>query len=80
MILFLWLPLKLFTQDSIERKNAWSFSGYLKDLEWVRFDKNFSNAQATNLVHNRINVSWNPSDEWSGRLDLRNRFYWGDAG
>lgn len=64
-------------QDSTA-KDVWSISGYLKDLESVRFDKNFEHAAATNLVHNRINLRWTPAESWSGRLELRNRFFWGD--
>ena len=33
---------------------------------------------ATNLVHNRMNLKWNPDEHWNARLELRNRFYWGD--
>lgn len=72
------LPLSLTAQDSLAKKRMLSFSGYLKDLEWVRFDKGFNNATATNLLHNRMNVKWNPGQNWNGGLEVRNRLYWGD--
>ena len=78
MIVFVIMPFPLLAQDSIAKKTTWSFSGYLKDLAWVSFTKNFKHAEATNLVHNRMNFRWNPTESWSGRLELRNRFYWGD--
>jgi hypothetical protein len=78
LIVVVWLPFSLFAQDSMAKKNAWSFSGYLKDLAWVRFDQDFGHAAGTNLVHNRINIKWKPSEKWSGHLELRNRLYWGD--
>lgn len=65
-------------QDSVLKKQQWDYSGYIKDLAWLRFDKNLQNAYATNLVHNRINIKWNPSQKIAGRIELRNRLYWGD--
>lgn len=78
MIGLVLLPQVLFSQDSTEKTAVWKLSGYLKELAWVRFDKNFTRAAVTNLVHNRMNVKWEPSAPWSGRLEVRNRFYWGD--
>ncbi|OQP66566.1 hypothetical protein A3860_13885 [Niastella vici] len=78
IILSVFSPLYLLAQDSMAKKNAWSFSGYLKDLEWVRFEKGFTNVAATNLVHNRMNIKWNPVENWTARLEVRNRLYWGD--
>lgn len=67
-----------FSQDTLEKKKTWTLSGYLKELVWVRFDKNFKYPTATNLLHNRINAKWNPSKNWNGSLEVRNRFYWGE--
>ncbi|MBI3140069.1 MAG: hypothetical protein HYZ15_15950 [Sphingobacteriales bacterium] len=79
IILSAFFPLSsLFAQDSTVRANAWSFSGYLKDLEWVRFEKGFTGAAATNLLHNRVNIKWNSAGNWTGRLEVRSRMYWGD--
>ncbi|HET9431523.1 MAG TPA: hypothetical protein VFO70_10130, partial [Chitinophagaceae bacterium] len=79
-VLFLLLLLGLHSraQDSIEAVQRWEYSGYLKDLQWLQFDKNFSGVHYTNLVHNRINLKWMPSEKINGRLEIRNRFYWGD--
>lgn len=77
-ILLLGLSISGYCQDSILKKKRWTYSGYVKDLIWMRFDKNFKNVSGTNLVHNRLNVKWNPSQKFSGRLEIRNRLYWGD--
>lgn len=77
-ILFVFIQIECFCQDSVLRKKQWDYSGYVKDLVWLRFDKSFETANATNLVHNRMNVKWNPSQKISGRIEVRNRFYWGD--
>ena len=78
MIWALLLHLNCLCQDSIIKRKQWDFSGYIKELVWLTIDKSFQNAYVTNLVHNRINLKWNPSQKISGRLELRNRFYWGD--
>lgn len=63
-------------QDSIQKK--WEFHGYLKDLNTIVFDKAFKNAAYTNLVHNRLNFKWRPSEKFTGAVEIRNRLYWGD--
>lgn len=77
-ILSFFFPFTLLAQDSVAKKNTWSMSGYLKDMEWVRFEKAFTGAAATNLVHNRVNLKWSSPGNWAGRLEVRNRLYWGD--
>lgn len=78
LIPFICLPLSLFSQDSIAKKSAFSFSGYIKSMGWVGVDKEFRHASATTLLHNRINIQWKPTANWSSRLDLRTRLFWGD--
>lgn len=77
-IAFLFFPPCLPAQDSIAKEVAWSFSGYVKDLVSVRFDQHLKHPAATNLFHNRVNVGWSAKGRWSGRIELRNRLYWGD--
>jgi hypothetical protein len=71
------LSITLEAQDSA-KKRSWSFGGYIKDMEWVRFEKESAGAAATNLLHNRINIKWNPSVKWTADVEIRNRFYGGD--
>jgi hypothetical protein len=37
-----------------------------------------SQAFMDNLLHNRINFAWYPSEKFSFKSDLRTRFFWGD--
>lgn len=62
-------------QDSVPKKFEWN--GYIKDLQSVVFTNKFQNAGYTNLIHNRLNFKWKPSEEFTGALEIRNRFYWG---
>ncbi|MFN7239153.1 MAG: hypothetical protein ACK5UE_02475, partial [Chitinophagales bacterium] len=42
------------------RNTAQNFSikGYVKDMQSLNFTKDFENLNATNLIHNRINLKW----------------------
>lgn len=64
--------------DSTEEKRKWEIRGYVKDLQSLTFDKNFDSLVTGNLIHNRINVRWNPSSRFSGAIEFRNRLFWGE--
>jgi hypothetical protein len=57
----------------------WELSGYLKEMGAVSTDKYFHDFATYNLLHNRINVKWNPHKKFTAALEVRNRAYWGDA-
>ena len=78
LIIGLICTVSLAGQDSIAPVKAWTFSGYLKGLEWVRWDPVSHQAYATSLLHNRAVLKWAPGGAWTGRLELRNRLYLGD--
>lgn len=71
-------PFWLSAQDSAARKQTFAFSGYLKEMAWVRFNHGFKNISATSMVHNRLILKWTPAKSWNARLEIRNRLYWGD--
>lgn len=52
--------------------------GYVKDLPYVQFDKHLVYAYPTNLMHNRLNFSFNPGEQFNAALEIRTRLYWGD--
>lgn len=65
-------------QDSVEIKKKWELNGYIKNLEFISFDKDFKNSISNNLLHNRLNVKWKPTDKITASLELRNRLFWGE--
>lgn len=65
-------------QDSSSEINPWQVNGYMKYLQLFSVDKNFSDFSYTNLLHNRINIKWKPSEKFNGAVELRNRLYVGD--
>lgn len=77
-IWLLFFSMYVFGQDSSTKIKVWELSGYIEDLGWLRSDEEFKHIYATNLVHNRINIKWKPSEKITGRIELRNRLYWGD--
>jgi hypothetical protein len=64
-------------QDSMIKEPKWTVSGYVKEMGWLRFDKDLGDINFTNLLHNRVNIKWKPSKSIIGRIDIRNRYYWG---
>jgi len=71
----------LYTQatDSLNQaESRLRISGYIKDLQTLNFNKTFNNLEAVNLIHNRINLHYESSSKLSGRLELRNRMFWGE--
>ena len=73
--LFQLLYLPAFSQDEKEPKLL--MNGYLKDMLISDFSVK-DNALWTNLIHNRMNFKWYPSDNLKGIFELRTRFYYGD--
>lgn len=77
-ILFFCTALICLAQDSVETKKKWDLNGYIKDLQSLSFDKDFDNLIAGNLIHNRINFKWKPSEKFNSAVEVRNRLFWGD--
>lgn len=69
------IPFWLSAQDPEEPKLT--VRGYVKDMVTL----NFAGKDSTlvdNLIHNRINLAWYPSDHLTGKLEFRNRVFFGD--
>jgi hypothetical protein len=75
MMLFFRISAK--SQD-LEIPKIMKVKGYVKELPYLQFDKNFEHAYPTNLVHNRLNVSIKPNNPIHAAFELRTRLYWGD--
>lgn len=65
-------------QDTTAVIRKFFISGYVKDMESLRFDKDFNNMVSYNLIHNRINAKWKPDDKFFLAAEFRNRMYWGE--
>lgn len=80
LFIFVLLPAALFTnaQDTTASPKKLTISGYIKDLQSLGFDKNFKDLVTGNLLHNRLNVKWKPSERITTAAEFRNRLYWGE--
>lgn len=75
-----WSSAELIAQeaDSVKTRKAWEVRGYVKDLQSLTFDQNFDRIVTGNLIHNRINIRWNPGTKFTGAIEFRNRLFWGE--
>lgn len=62
----------------IDEKENFSLHGYIKNLESIGFGNRFKNASCYNLLHNRINFKWHPTNTLYFTAEFRNRIYWGN--
>ncbi len=68
------LSTQLFAQEPAEKK--WQLNGYLTDMATFDFSSD-SALYLDNLVHNRLNFKWYPTDNFNVYIDLRNRLFLG---
>jgi len=61
-----------------EKPKNWVLSGYVKNLQAVYSLQGIEKPLLDNLVHNRLNFRWYASDEWTVRIEARNRIFFGD--
>jgi hypothetical protein len=76
--LILTLTIKVNAQDSVIQKSKWELNGYLKEMVYFTFDKDFQKPVTNNLLHNRINLKWDPVKSITASVEIRNRLFWGD--
>jgi len=68
----------LFAQEE-EPKPPWiELNGYIKSIQNGYVERNIASLTSANLFHNRLNFKFNFSDKLSGRLEIRNRIFYGD--
>jgi hypothetical protein len=65
----------LYAQDDADSK--FDFKGYLKYLTTVNFQKVNDDWVTDNLLHNRLEFRYYPSEKWKIDLEMRNRLFYG---
>lgn len=88
-ILFTGILFMVTVQAQDQEKN-WRLNGYVKSLQTLYFfNESFPEMGdnglrlvdtflVDNLLHNRLNFWWYPSDHWTVKADLRTRVFYGD--
>ena len=70
-------PLHLLAQDSVAVK-PFQVTGYVKDMQSLTFNNDFSELITGNLIHNRLNFRFKPVKGFTAAMEMRNRFFWGE--
>lgn len=67
-------------QDSLpeEQPARFQFRGYLKDLQTATFTPERGSLLTGNFLHNRLNFRYDFSENFSARVELRTRLFWGE--
>jgi hypothetical protein len=53
-------------------------NGYIKNMQSTYFIQKIDSNASANLIHNRLNLKFNISPKISGRLEIRNRIFYGE--
>jgi hypothetical protein len=62
-----------------EKEKSWKIKGYIKEMPYFSYNKPYDQALYNNLIHNRLNFKWTPSEKISGAAEFRTRLFWGDV-
>jgi len=62
-----------------EANSKFDFKGYLKYLTTVNFQKVNDEWITDNLLHNRLEFRYFPSEKWKFDVEMRNRLFYGQA-
>ncbi|MDW3193695.1 MAG: hypothetical protein R8G66_15095 [Cytophagales bacterium] len=79
LLILLLLATSLVAQEEEEeKKKTTRLSGYLKDMVSMNILPSQDDVAIDNLIHNRLNFRWFPSQQFQFRLEVRNRIFFGD--
>jgi hypothetical protein len=78
-ILFLSFSSILINAQTNDSKPSWvELQGYIKYIQNTTFVQKIDSNASTNLIHNRLNFKFNIAPKFSGRLEVRNRIFYGE--
>ena len=78
IFIFFNFVIPVYSQDTSASPKKIIINGYIKDLQTLTFNKNFKDLVSGNLIHNRFNIKWKPSEKITIAAEFRNRFFWGE--
>ena len=73
---FLLCQMETFSQ---EKTQNWSMNGYVSNMQSASTDSIKGTWLNDNLIHNRLNFRWNPSNTFTFGMDVRNRIFTGES-
>ncbi|HEY4618325.1 MAG TPA: hypothetical protein VIH09_09045 [Flavobacterium sp.] len=72
------IPISVIGQTQDAKIPKVELSGYIKDIQSTYFIRKIDSNSSSNLIHNRLNLKFNVSSKFSGRLEVRNRIFYGE--
>lgn len=63
-------------RQEVEKEKKWQLRGYVKDM--VTLNIAADSTTLDNLIHNRLNFKWYPTDHFNVYIEVRNRIFSGD--
>ena len=72
------IPICVSCQENQKEVKTLFMSGYTKSMSSVSISDGFRDASYNNLIHNRINLKWKPSESFQVAGELRNRIFFGE--
>ena len=82
LILLLFFSITVYSQeDTTAQKfsDYVKFSGYLRDMQIASFGNSLNGLTNDNLIHNRLIFKFIPSKNILGRIEIRNRIFFGES-
>ena len=67
----------LFGRAQTDEEPKFTASGYVKDMATFNFARKDSTL-VDNLIHHRLNLAWYPNTNFTAKLEIRNRIFFGD--
>ena len=78
-VFILLISLNIFAQEE-EKERKMSLNGYINNMQsFMIFEGVDGNWINDNLIHNRLNFKWFPSDHFSFDISTRTRFFSGET-
>ncbi len=78
LICFMVFPTILQAQDSLKEPTV-SINGYLSVMPGLMYNNITNDYEFSNLLHNRINLKWQPNTVITAALEFRNRLYYNQS-
>ena len=74
--IILFISVNTFAQ---EKEKKYSLDGYINNMQSVMFDSLKGNWTNDNLIHNRLNFNWFPTESFSFNVGIRTRIFTGES-
>lgn len=78
IIILYFICTTIFAQTDSTKTSWMELNGYVKNLQSTYFIQKIDSNASMNLIHNRLNFKFVISPKISGRLEIRNRIFYGE--